>query len=220
LSNREAAEEAARLEIGLVKEPIGKQDQYAAAFGGFNVFQFNPDESVDVTPVHLDYQKRHEFEKHLFVFFTGIRRLASSVLTEQSAQTHKNMETLQKMADSVFEFKEKLCAGDFQSLGRMLHEGWLRKKTLASNLSNGIIDEYYAAGIEHGAWGGKVLGAGGGGSMLFFAPPEAKPAIRIAVQAVAAKHNLSDFNEIPVTLVQSGVEIVMNNERTSKTTLA
>ena len=98
----------------------------------------------------------------------------------------------------------------------MLHEGWLLKKTLASNLSNPIIDDLYAAGLKAGAWGGKILGAGGGGCILFIAPLDKKPAIRQAIQRAASVHNLEDFNEIPFNFVQSGGEILMNNDNTFK----
>lgn len=211
IDKKEVAERAARLEIELLKEPIGKQDQYAAAFGGFNIFQFNPDDSVEVIPVRLDYQKRLDLEKHLLVFFTGITRLASSVLTEQRVNTEKKFDTLKKMSDSVFEFRDKLQAGDFRGLGELLHEGWLMKKTLASTVSNPVIDDLYSEGIKQGAWGGKVLGAGGGGCILFAVPPEKKSAVKEAVESIARKHNLNEFVEVPVRFVQSGVEVLMNH---------
>ncbi len=216
IDKEDVAETAAKLEIELLNEPIGKQDQYAAAFGGFNIFQFNPDETVEVFPVRLDFKKRLDFESHLLVFFTGITRLASSVLTEQKSRTSQNIETLKKMSDSVFEFRDKLIVGDFRALGGMLHEGWLRKKTLASNVSNTLIDDFYNAGMQNGAWGGKVLGAGGGGCVLFIVPPEKKDAIREVVASIAKKNELGDFGEIPVRFVQSGVEILMNNDHAGK----
>jgi len=206
----EIAELASHLEINLVKEPIGKQDQYAAAFGGINIFQFNPDHSVDVAPVRLDFRQKSNFENHLLLFFTGIARDASSVLTEQKANTGQKIDTLKKMADSVYEFRDKLVAQDFAGLGQMLHDGWLHKKTLASNVSNSTIDTLYEAGLKAGAWGGKVLGAGGGGCILFLAPIENKPAIREVMKTTAEAINLTEFNEIPVRFVQSGAEILMN----------
>ena len=207
----EAAEAACRLEIGLLKEPVGKQDQYAAAFGGFNVFQFNADESVSVEPVLLDYKKRLGLEKHTLVFFTGITRPVAAVLNEQKANIPAKTDTLKAMAESVFECKRRLLDGDFEGLGLMLHEGWLRKKTLASGVSNAIIDELYQTGISRGAWGGKVLGAGGGGCVMFLAPKDKKDEIRKAARVVAAKIGLGDFDEVPVKFVQSGVEILVNS---------
>ncbi len=207
----EVAELASHLEVELVKEPIGKQDQYASAFGGLNIFQFNADHSVDVSPVRLDFKQKSAFQDHLLLFYTGISRDASSVLTEQRANMESKFEVLKKMSDSVFEFRDKLVTGDFEGLGKMLHEGWMLKKTLASNVSNPVIDELYAAGVNAGAWGGKILGAGGGGCVLFMAPLDKKPAIREAVALAAEKRNLSDFAEIPFRFVQGGGEILMNH---------
>jgi D-glycero-alpha-D-manno-heptose-7-phosphate kinase len=195
-----------------VKEPIGKQDQYAAAFGGLNIFQFNADESVDVTPVRLDYKRRHDFQDHLILFYTGLTRSASSVLIEQKANIQDKLDTLKEMSNSVFEFRTKLLAGNFIGLGEMLHEGWLKKKTLALNVSNRVIDDLYATGMSHGAWGGKVLGAGGGGCVLFIASPEKQAEIKEAMAVTAKKNNLEDFAEVPMKFVQAGAEILMNND--------
>jgi len=212
----EAAEAASRLEIELVGEPIGKQDQYAASFGGINLFQFNPDDSVEVDPVFLDYKKRLVLEDHLLVFFTGITRSASSVLTEQKSNIDRKFDTLKAMADDVYEFKDRLLAGDFKGLGEMLHQAWLKKKSLASNVSNSIIDDFYNAGMESGAWGGKVLGAGGGGCVMFLAPLENKDKVRMSVKRVAETHNLSEFCEIPVQFVQCGTEVLFNGDHFHK----
>jgi len=210
IDRQEAAEAACRLEIDLVKEPIGKQDQYAAAFGGFNVLQFNPDGSVGVTPLRLDYKQRLNRESHVLVFFTGITRQAASVLQEQKEETHNKIATLKGLADSVFEFRDRLLAGDLAGMGRMLHEGWLIKRTLASKVSNTAIDDMYNAGMGHGAWGGKVLGAGGGGCVMFLAPRETHSFIRQALADAAKKHALDGFSEIPVRFVHSGVEVITN----------
>jgi len=212
MARGEAAEAASRLEIELIGEPIGKQDQYAAAFGGLNVFQFNPDHSVDVKPVLVDYKVRLGLEDRLLLFYTGITRSASSVLTEQKANVNKKFETLKQMADSVPATEALFMKADFQGLGEMLHEGWLKKKSLASNVSSGIIDDLYNAGINAGAWGGKVLGAGGGGCVMFLAPAESHDAIRRAVGKVAHGAQLGDFREIPVHLAQSGIEVLHNSD--------
>lgn len=211
VNRQELAEAASNLEIELLNEPIGKQDQYAASFGGFNIFQFNKDETVDVFPVRMDFKKRFEFENHLLLFYTGIDRLASSVLAEQNIRTEHNMKILIKMSDSVFDFRDKLLAGDFRGLGAMLHEGWLMKKTLASKVSNPIIDDFYNAGMANDAWGGKILGAGGGGCVLFIVPPEKRNAVKKAMEVIAQKNDLTDAAEIPVCFGQSGAEILMNH---------
>ncbi len=211
LDKKEVAEIACKIEIDILKEPIGKQDQYAAAFGGFNIFQFNPDETVDVYPILLDYKKRVDLENHMLVFFTGISRQASSVLAEQKTNMHNQIKNLKSMVDLVDLFKKKLMKGDFEALGKLLHENWLKKKLLASKISNQVIDHLYQTGIEGGAWGGKVLGAGGGGCILFLVPLQKKEKIRDTIKLQAQKLKLSDFKEVPVKFVQSGVEIVSNS---------
>ena len=219
IDKREAAEAASRLEIDLVGEPIGKQDQYAAAFGGVNVLQFNADESVNVEPVLIDYKKRAELESHMLVFFTGITRFASSVLTEQKKNIgdEEKFKTMQEMAESVHEFKEKLLKGDFRGLGEMLHAGWTRKKSLASHTANSIIDDFYDAGMKNGAWGGKAFRDGG--CVMFLAPLENHEAIRKAVTEVARANNLEEFREIPVKFVQSGAEVLYNADHLHKLSL-
>ena len=212
ISGKELAEAACRLEINLVGEPIGKQDQYAAAFGGFNIFQFNGDESVDVKPILLDYKKRLGLENRILVFFTGITRSASSVLTSQKQNIGNKLETLKEMSDSAPEFSEKLLKGDYEGMGAMLHQGWLRKKSLTSNISNFLIYDLYSAGIKNGAWGGKILGAGGGGCVMFLTPVENKTAIREAVKKVAQHYQLNDFCEIPVRFTQSSCDILHKSE--------
>jgi len=212
VDQREVAELASHLEINLVKDPIGKQDQYAAAFGGMKVYRFNPDHSVDVEPVYLDFKTQAALEGHLQLFYTGVSRLASSVLTEQSANAQTKFNTFKEMADQVPEFKAKLLAGDFKGLGDLLHAGWLKKKTLAANVSTPVIDDFYAAGMNAGAWGGKVLGAGGGGCVMFLTPNDKKPAVQAAAAMVAKKHNLENFIEIPVRFVHSGVEVLLSHD--------
>lgn len=210
IDRKENAEHACRLEIDLVGDPIGKQDQYASAFGGFNIFQFNKDHSVEVTPVRLDFKRRMDFLDHLQLFYTGISREAGSVLAEQVSNTDKNFEVLKKMADLVFPFKDKLLSGDFEGLGKMLHEAWLLKKTFASNVSNSIIDDFYESGLNGGAWGGKVLGAGGGGCILFITSSLLQQSVKSSLTEVAKKNNLIDFTEIKFNFVQSGAETLLN----------
>ncbi len=211
LDKRAVAEEACRLEIELLKEPIGKQDQYAAAFGGLNVLQFNADGSVDVEPVLLDYKKRMDFEAHLILFFLGTTRDAASVLTEQKANTERNFETLKRMSDSVTVFKEAILHSDFKCAGQMLLDGWMMKKQLASRVSNPAIDALYGAAMNRGAWGGKILGAGAGGCLLMLAPLENRAAVVEALKKAAAAEGLESAGEIPVTFVQTGAEVLFNS---------
>lgn len=211
LNKIEAAELACNLEINLLKEPIGKQDQYASSFGGFNIFQFNKDGSVDIEPILLDYQKRSLLENHLLLFFTGINRAASSVLTEQRSKIAEHFETYKKMADLVPDFKKALMDGNIKGMADLLNEGWQYKKGLASNITNSLIDNLFDAGINAGAWGGKILGAGGGGCLLFLAPLDKRDGIKELVKKSAIQNNLSDFQEIPVRFNQSGTDIIFND---------
>jgi len=209
---RESAEAAARLETDLLKEPIGKQDHYAAAAGGFNVLEFHPDR-VEVQPVLLDFERRALLEESIILFYTNITRDASTVLTEQSVRTKDDSahrEIVRRMVDMVLPFKDALMKGNLEDLGALLSRGWQLKRQLASNISNPVIDALYNAALEHGAWGGKLLGAGAGGCLLFLAPPERHAAIKAALFACAREHSLEETSDIPVRFVQSGAEIVFN----------
>ncbi|TSC63126.1 MAG: D-glycero-alpha-D-manno-heptose-7-phosphate kinase [Parcubacteria group bacterium Gr01-1014_48] len=213
MSAEEAARAACHLEIELLKEPIGKQDQYAAAYGGFNVFQFNTDATVAVSPVFLDYKKKSLLEEHLLLFFTGITRAASSILSEQRKKIDTHFETYKKMSDSVPDFEKLLLDGNVRDLGDMLHTGWLAKKSLSEGISNEVLDSLYTASRRGGAWGGKVLGAGGGGCLLVFAPPLCHREIRKNVNYVAERKELRGFREIPVQFVQAGSGVLLNNHQ-------
>ena len=210
LSARACAEEACRLEIDLLHEPIGKQDQYASALGGLNVMTFHKDESVDVEPLHLDYRRRLAFEDHLLLYFTGITREASSILSVQKKNTAAaaHRKTLEKMAASVPPFKKALEAGDLRTLARMLDSGWKAKKTLAPHITNPAIDDLYARALKAGAWGGKLLGAGGGGCLLFVIEPSKRAPVTKALDAGAKKHALENAGAIPFSFAHSGVEII------------
>lgn len=210
LDKKEIAQIACEIEIETLREPIGKQDQYAAALGGFNTFTFNPDGSVETEPILLDYKTRLDMENSMLVFFTGITRTAKSVLTEQKANSINNLKSLNSLVKLVDSFQKKLVKGNFRAMGELLHESWLIKKKLASKISNEVIDKLYATGIKNGAWGGKILGAGGGGCVMFLVPRNKKEQIRESLNKKAEELKLRDFKEVPVKFVHSGVEIVSN----------
>lgn len=216
IGKEETARLASRLEIDLVGEPIGKQDQYASAYGGLNMIQFNPDGSVMVEPILMDHRKKTEFNKHLLLFFTGIIRNASSVLGEQKTKISEKLETYKRMSDSVFNFRNKLLSGDMKELGKLLHEAWLLKKSLSPLISGSFIDELYASGLRGGAWGGKVAGAGGGGCILFCAPFDRHEEIRRAVRECAEKNGAQDFREVSFAFTQTGCDVLVNNPYTDK----
>lgn len=211
ISKEEAAKAACELEIDILKEPIGKQDQYAAAYGGLNVITFNTDDTVTVEPIFMDFKFRSKFENHMMLFFTGITRPASSVLSEQKKKIDDNFETYKKMSDSVLVFRDKLLAGDLRGMADMLHEAWQRKKTLATSVTNSETDLLYETAIKAGAWGGKILGAGGGGCLLLMADPKSQQKIQEAIELKAKELKLNDFKRISFSLTSSGVDIVFNS---------
>ncbi len=210
LDPHEAAQAAFRLESELVGDLVGKQDPYAAALGGLNVMHFHPDHTVQVDPVYLDYRKRLGLEDHLMLFFTGIPVAAGS--TKKVPFTSENIKSLTESTKAVDTFKDKLVRGDFKGLGQMLHDWWAKKRQHVPTANGPALDQYYQAGKDNGAWGGKLLGPGPSGSMMFLVPPEHKAQVRAAVQKVAARNGLKEFKEIPIKFVQSGAEIIFNGD--------
>ena len=173
-TNKELAEEACDIEINRLKEPIGKQDQYACAVGGLNLITFNRDESVGIEPINLPHKTMQELQENMVLLFTGITRKARTVLSEQKKEMRKGekIKTMIKMRDLALELRDQLRAGNIDSMGEILHKNWLLKKSLAQGISNEKIDRYYAKALEAGATGGKILGAGGGGFLLLYCPKE------------------------------------------------
>lgn len=162
------AQEACELEIGKLGHHIGKQDQYAAAYGGLNFIRFLPDEEVEVEPLGLSRDLLEEFFARIRLFYTGLRRRSDEVLQEQSKTAALSMDQYRKLRDLAHAGKDALLRGDLALFGELLHEGWLIKRSLSRKISNRTINELYELGRKEGALGGKVLGAGGGGFILFF----------------------------------------------------
>lgn len=183
-SAQELAERSCEVEIGRCGEPIGKQDQYAAAFGGFNLIEFNPDDSVGVSPVVMSKETRTNLENQIITFYTGRTRSASDILRKQtlvSGVDETKQAALKRMVELAYVMRDELGLGRTESFGPILHENWLLKKSLTSDISSSEIDGWYSAAIEAGASGGKLLGAGAGGFMMFFAPVDRHEAIERAV---------------------------------------
>lgn len=172
-SSEKLAREACEIEIVKCLEPIGKQDQYAAAFGGINMIKFHPNDHVTVEPVLCSSNLIKSIESHTLVFFTGQTRSASEVLQKQGeALLNKDKKVLmRRMVGLVFDLKQELDSNSIENFGGILHENWRLKTEISSGISNPFIDEIYQVGMENGALGGKILGAGNGGFMMFFAPP-------------------------------------------------
>jgi D-glycero-alpha-D-manno-heptose-7-phosphate kinase len=176
------AEKACEIEIDILQKPIGRQDQYAAAFGGVNYIRFNPDHSVDVEPVPCEPGFLSELEKHILLLYTDQQRDADVILKKQSEGSVNKMDVLRQMRDLAGEMRQTMGGGgNLDEFGRLLHEGWELKRSLGFGISNAGVDEWYAAARKAGAMGGKLLGAGGGGFLLVMAPPERHEAIREAV---------------------------------------
>lgn len=199
-SAQQLAEEACHIEIDILKEPIGKQDQYAVAFGGMNHIQFNPDETVFVNPVICPKAVKQELRDNLLLFYTGQTRQAGSVLKEQKKNTADKLETLKAMRAMVDPFRVTMMEGkQLTKVGTLLHDGWNFKKHMAGAISNREIDCYYQQAMEAGALGGKLLGAGGGGFLLFFCERQNQNRLKEA---------LSTLRHVPFDFEPEGSKII------------
>jgi D-glycero-alpha-D-manno-heptose-7-phosphate kinase len=171
-NKRDLAELACHIEIGKCLEPIGKQDQYAATYGGFNVIRFNSG-GVEVTPINVDHSVLQELNDSLMIYNTGISRQASTIMTEQVNNLRDDKDNI-GYTNSIVDMAEValkyLKQGYLDDFGALLDTSWRIKKKLSSNMSNDTVDELYEIGMKNGALGGKLLGAGGGGYVMFFVP--------------------------------------------------
>lgn len=165
------AAEACEIEIDILGEPIGKQDQYAAAYGNINQIVFYRDETVNVTPILLSERGKRKLEKHLCLYYIGGDRSARDILKEQKQNTYgkRTFENLKQLVALSDDLRARLQKEDLDAVGDILHRGWQYKKELARGISNGEIDSLYAKALTHGARGGKLLGAGGTGFLLLYA---------------------------------------------------
>lgn len=173
-SSEKLARQACEIEIDRCGEPIGKQDQYAVSYGGLNLIRFHPDDSVSVDPIICRPSVLQELENSTLVFFTGRTRSASAVLANQSAalRASDRRALLRRMVQLAFEMKEQLESGTLDCVGDLLDENWRLKAQLSAGISDPQIDAWYETGMSHGARGGKLLGAGNGGFIMFYAPQD------------------------------------------------
>ncbi len=195
----ELAQEACRIEIDTLHGTVGKQDQYIAAYGGVQQFEFRPDDSVRVSPLPLSKADRESLSDHLSLFYTGLTRRAGGILKEQDARTGENKDALLRMREMVAATRDAMLACDWAKLGRLLDEGWQLKRGLASGITNPEIDAWFAAAKSAGAFGGKVTGAGGGGFLLLVHPPERSRQIAAA---------LSPMTRLSVRITSEGSRIL------------
>jgi D-glycero-alpha-D-manno-heptose-7-phosphate kinase len=173
LHQEELAELACHIEIDRLGEPIGKQDQYIAAVGGVTCFTFHKDDKVTATPLGISMDTMFDLEDNLLLFFTGFSRSASGILKDQQVKSQKNdvdmLNNLHYVKDLGYRSRDALEAGNTTLFGELMHEHWEHKKRRSGGMSNPQIDDWYALGMKNGAVGGKLVGAGGGGFLMFLA---------------------------------------------------
>lgn len=207
-SRETLAAEACNVEMHDLGEPIGKQDQYAAAFGGLNMVRFKSDDSVVVEPIILPHEKRDALEQNLMLFFTGITRNASDILHEQKGNTVPGSDAfdcLVQLTDMAKALHKDLATGELDSLGAYLHDAWLLKQRLSCKITSSEISRYYDLARNNGAVGGKLLGAGGGGFLLLYVYPDAQERVRTV---------LAELQEMKVRFDMTGTRIIYVGEET------
>lgn len=195
------ARQACEIEIERLNKPIGKQDQYIAAYGGFRFIRFLPNDQVQIESVDISPPNLRFFSQHFLLFFTNSTRKSESILAEQNNNISLNISALREMRDMAITARCLVETGHFDAFGRMLHDAWSMKKSLAKNISNPEIDMMYEKACRAGAIGGKITGAGGGGFMLLYCPLEKQLAVRSA---------LSNYQELPISLEANGSKVIFN----------
>jgi D-glycero-alpha-D-manno-heptose-7-phosphate kinase len=186
-SAEQLAREACEIEIERCGEPIGRQDQFAAAFGGLNFIEFHSDERVTVEPILCRRETLQQLQAHTLIFYTGITRSASDILKNQqraTASERAKQNVLKKMVGLARDLRRELQHNCVSTFGDIIHEGWLLKKSLSKGITSDVIDDWYAQARKAGAVGGKLLGAGTGGFLMFHAPPEKHDAIARALSGL------------------------------------
>lgn len=184
VSSERLGADSCYIEIDVCGEPIGKQDQYAAAFGGFNLIEFKQDDSVIVSPVICRPETLKELERNILVLYTGITREASPLLRQQSREidaSRKKRDAMLRMVELAYVLRAELHENNISAVGDILHENWMLKREMTAGISNGTIDDWYEAARAAGAKGGKILGAGAGGFLMLYAPQESHASIEAAL---------------------------------------
>ena len=201
---KKLAEEACRIEIDILKHPIGRQDQYIAAYGNLRFITFS-DAGVEVEKVELPPEEKRRLNDALLCFYTGVTRKAREILEEQKANINDRLNVLGEMKKLAFQAKGAIMRGAFDEFGEILHSSWELKKTLASKITNPQIDEWYEAARKVGAIGGKITGAGGGGFLLLYCPKEKQDAVRKTLK----------LRELPFRFESDGSKVIFNYRRGS-----
>ena len=198
------AKEACEIELDTLGKPIGIQDQYIAAYGGLRFIDFHPDGTVAVQSVTLSPAAKRHFNQNLMLFYTGITRPSSTILVEQKNNIQARLAVLRELKQMAQTARNALENGDLDTIGIFLDESWTLKKSLASQISNGKIDEMYNAARKAGALGGKITGAGGGGFLLLYCPQERQDDVRQA---------MSGLQELPFQIENDGTKVIFNYRR-------
>jgi D-glycero-alpha-D-manno-heptose-7-phosphate kinase len=198
------ARDACEIEVDRLRKPIGIQDQYIAAYGGFRFMSFAVNGEVSVQNIELNADQERCMNENLLLFYTGVTRSSSGILEEQHNNINGRLEVLRQMKHMALVARDELLAGNLDAIGELLHESWALKKKLASRISNSTIDEIYQAAREAGAVGGKISGAGGGGFLLLYCPREKQERLRSA---------LCQLRELPFRLEPDGTKVIFNYPR-------
>lgn len=198
------AKQACEIEIEVLGKPIGKQDQYIAAYGGLSRIEFHTDESVSVSRVPVTEERRRRFGECLLLFYTGITRKADNILSEQKQNIDAQMATLDKMKAQTEEIWDAIVTDNINRVGRVLDAGWRHKRQLAEKISNSEIDDLYERALDAGAIGGKIAGAGGGGFLLVYCTPDRQAPVREALRSM---------KELPFSLERDGTKVILNARR-------
>ncbi len=199
------AQTACHIEIERLGDPIGKQDQYAAAYGGLNFIRFNQDGSVDVEKIVMPTEAKKALENNLFMYYTGTTHSAKAILTEQNKEMQNidKRQVMSRMVEMAYQLRHVLESGSIDDFGKILHEGWLLKKSISTSISNPVIDTLYQCGLQAGALGGKLLGAGGAGFVLFYVPKD---------KQTNFKNQMTAYTELPFNFENYGSKIIYMNE--------
>lgn len=201
-SKEQLAKDACTIEIDLLGAPIGKQDQYLAAYGGLQRIQFNPDETVFTEPIVCSESTKRTLNENLMLFYTGQARFASSILAKQHKETKEStkFDTLNKIKQVAIDMCDILTSNkDLHQFGELLHQEWLYKKSLVTDITNETIDENYEKALKAGALGGKVAGAGGGGFLLLYCEKDKQPKVR---------ESLAGLKELDFSFESQGTSII------------
>ena len=204
VSAKQLAQDACRIEIDILGKPIGRQDQYAAAFGGTNRFAFKNGDLTERTPIVMTTAAKRRFAASLLLYYTGITRSAEDILSRQVSNLNEpaKFQTMSQMVDLVDPFMAALESGDMNRCGQLLSENWRLKQTMAKGISNAHIDKMYDTALKAGALAGKVLGAGGGGFLMLIVPRESQNRVFEAMQT---------YRELPFMLEEGGSKVIFDD---------